>query len=388
MKRFLFFYFFIFLTLSYIHASKNDSLGVLEFRTENTVEKIKIDFTKVQKNVLFSSLIDEVLYIPLERTNTSLIGSPRKVMVNETNIYVLDPLTSRQVFVFNKDGTFKSLLGKSGQGPGTYNIPWDIYLDANDKTIEVLDGENMKINIYYSANGKYVKSIPLPHPSPAFAKIGQNYALYGHNEPNHLSIINKRGEILKTYIPNNKMRNLLLFSPFNPIGKEQSMFRMSGNNVIYSISENEATPYLVYDFGPYNFTKSYLATLPKSVQNNPHASIKNKVLRVDTHSENKSMIFFSFFLKEIRYIGLYDKGSKNVKLYRDIINDLTYKDDFYGLIFPEEHSDYFSGIVAPGHTNNELLNNYCKVKNTKSIFESFTEKNSNPLVYKVKFKRF
>lgn len=377
------------LSYFYSYAYSTDSTIILHIPIETEIKKIKVDFKKVKIGQKISSLIDLKTYTQLERNeNRTIIGSPRKVILDVKHIYVLDPLSSSQVFVFDRSGKFKFLLGGSGEGPGSYKIPWDIFIDPKNNTAEVLDGERMRIIVFNASNGKFIKSISLPHPTPAFTKLGQNYALYGNNEAYHLSIVNESGKIVKTYIPNNKTRNVLMFDHFNRLSDKNSLFRMTGTNIIYSVLENTVTPHLEYDFGPYNYTKAFASTLPEQVRDNPHASVDQKVIRIETHAESKNTIFFSFFLKGTKYFGLYDKGSENLQLHKNMINDFTFQDKFFGLLHAEKNSDFFSGIILPGHKNDLLIKKYSKNPNTTKLFNNFSEKKSNPIVYRIKFKRF
>jgi hypothetical protein len=59
-----------------------------------------------------------------------------------------------RVVKFDKDGKYLMTWGKKGSGPGEFNLPHSIDIDAN-RRLYVADRSNSRIQIF-DENGKYI----------------------------------------------------------------------------------------------------------------------------------------------------------------------------------------------------------------------------------------
>lgn len=77
-----------------------------------------IDLDKnVQKEILFSSFVDLISYIPLETTDDCLIGKIHDIIISDSIIFVLNG-EQNCVFFFNREGKFLRKIDKPGSEPG------------------------------------------------------------------------------------------------------------------------------------------------------------------------------------------------------------------------------------------------------------------------------
>ena len=103
----------------------------------------------------FSEFVDDIVYVPLETNEQSLVGSKREPPINITKNYLFvgDKM-------FHKDGRFVRQLGKIGQGPEEYTLALSIAVDEEQEEIFIHD--NKTDNIYiYGFDNQFRKKIPV-----------------------------------------------------------------------------------------------------------------------------------------------------------------------------------------------------------------------------------
>lgn len=97
------------------------------------------------------------LIIGSETDDHYFFSSLRKIIAdNDGRIYALDNKAAR-IQVYNKNGEYVETIGRKGQGPGEFSVPYNFFMDENG-IIYVLDTMARKI-IVFSDDWKYVKSI-------------------------------------------------------------------------------------------------------------------------------------------------------------------------------------------------------------------------------------
>ena len=75
---------------------------------------------------------------------------------DEGNIYVLD-IKERHIKVFNSDGRLIRIIGRKGQGPGEFQLPYTVQITAQNDVV-VWDVMIRKLH-FFSLDGEYKKSI-------------------------------------------------------------------------------------------------------------------------------------------------------------------------------------------------------------------------------------
>lgn len=126
-------------------------------------EEIKIGESEGKEEYMFSSASD-----------LAIDSSER--------IYVLD-VRDTQIKVYDRDGNFQRVIGKTGQGSGEFSRPRNIQINSNNELM-VNDSGNRKL-IFFSLQGQFIKSIHLE--TMAFLIYcdykEQYYALFYIQEP-------------------------------------------------------------------------------------------------------------------------------------------------------------------------------------------------------------
>lgn len=104
---------------------------------------------KVEEDLTTSMFAGEVQYIPLETTKESLLGNVLQTRMNDSIIVISD---RHRLLLFGRDGTFRRQIGKSGKGPGEYNLIYDFEL-YGDTVYLTSRGKNTIIR--YTLDGKF-----------------------------------------------------------------------------------------------------------------------------------------------------------------------------------------------------------------------------------------
>ena len=106
--------------------------------------------------------IDKILsiedYIKLETKENCFIGTISKLIVTDSEIIVIDKKIANSVYVFNKDGSFRTKISERGRGPQEYLVISDVFLINDDKEICITDFEHERIQVF-DCYGKYLRTI-------------------------------------------------------------------------------------------------------------------------------------------------------------------------------------------------------------------------------------
>jgi len=99
------------------------------------------------------------LDLAIQETDGILFGQLADLAANSKNmIYVLDS-DEKTVYKYTEEGRFLRRLGRSGQGPGEFQRPCSICIDAED-SLYVLDRLNRRIEVFDS-NDDYLRSVKI-----------------------------------------------------------------------------------------------------------------------------------------------------------------------------------------------------------------------------------
>lgn len=92
----------------------------------------------------------QIQYIPLETTDSSLIGYIDKLLYRNNKYYIFDK-EEKKIFVFDNNGKSIQIIRQTGQGPGEYLEPCDIDVD-NEGNIYIADWATQSILTYKAGN--------------------------------------------------------------------------------------------------------------------------------------------------------------------------------------------------------------------------------------------
>jgi hypothetical protein len=210
---------------------------------ENGVRVIKNPREALYGEITFD--LEEDLSIGNEEDKNFLFYRVRDVNIDDQgNIYVAD-MSNYRVQKFDRNGKYLQTIGRSGEGPGEFQLPTMVRLDNNPRRIYVFDGRKIDV---FDEEGKFLMSIPFRLTKDFF--IGSNKNIYISLEiesEKGMSIAfyetNSRGELIKEfgefpdhasiYIKKGKYPGL--FS--NPYGYTLHISRIDNQSYIYGYSK-------------------------------------------------------------------------------------------------------------------------------------------------------
>lgn len=304
-----------------------------------------------------SELGSAVRYIPLETTDSCLIGRNPNILLTDNHIVVF---AERNCLAFNKaDGKFIAKIGHVGEDPEAYSYSAPIY-NEEDGLLYFRRVPNLLQK--YDLLGKYCGKVEIPTPpsmptSYAFIDsllIGHYETIaMGYNERS-LLIANQKGEQIDTVpsvLPVLSEKGIQDIASINVSKgggiagiiltkfKDQSYsasivgiptlwksvgsirFKEHFTDTVYTLERNELTPYLVFDTGKWHW--------------GPEARTDSKYneerLLIGCVFETEKNVFFQcirglYTNEPETYNGIYDRKKGTTKLYlqkKGITDDLT-----------------------------------------------------------------
>jgi len=144
------------------------------------------------------------LDLAIQETDGILFGQLADLAANSKNmLYVIDS-GEKTIYKYSEEGRFLRRLGRSGQGPGEFQKPRSVYIDAKD-FIYVLDSSNRRIEVFDS-NDEYLRSIKIltfPTGNSMSLTVGDNGEFYisGYypNDDTVLCQFSPKGDLVKKF---------------------------------------------------------------------------------------------------------------------------------------------------------------------------------------------
>ena len=201
--------------------------------------------------------------IPLETSESVLMGEISKLEMNEEHIIVLDK-RMRAVWLFGIDGKFLRQLGCLGNGPKEYASLDDIYYDKNKETVWIWDRVK-QVMLEYDLSGELLNEISTAFISNIFTKTDEGFWLYYSylKNPDKNSVIlvdNEMKHLENGFFPLKESFPVSSKSEFTSWeGQEYFCFPLS--NILYSLKGTEMSPYIEFDFGAQMLPYSKIASM-------------------------------------------------------------------------------------------------------------------------------
>jgi hypothetical protein len=258
-----------------------------EFLQRIVVEAKPTDFT-------LSQVIDSISFVALETNQNALIGSITKLLVTDSNIYILDNKMTESILVFNLDGQFLLNIGHQGKGPGEFIDVEDMCVD-NKNQVVVTDYSGKKV-LFFDNKGSFIKEIKTSY------------------FPNKIGYLNRDAYVVTSFFPNGLINILTDEGRSNPLyffdnpefrAYDHSLSKGAGginftqylDDTIYSIDIDQIKPKFLIDFGDRKMTRSTYLGYPVNPIDPTLLRIIPKGIRYSPLGfyENEEFIFFYFF---------------------------------------------------------------------------------------------
>jgi hypothetical protein len=235
-----------------------------------------------------SELASDVRYVPLETTDSCLIGANPNILLLDKQIVVY---SNKECLLFNKaDGKFLCRLGHGGDDPEAYSYPVPFYNEHNEMFYFKREPEWLQ---KYDASGRYQGKLKIPTPPAMPSEFGfMDSLVIGHYNniamgyaPRALLLFNEKGEEVDTVpsllpvlskkevsdIDNINVKRLgdmmIVLTRFKDGGymagiggrtflwnsKGETRFKESFNDTAFTVRRSELAPYIVFKTGKWHW---------------------------------------------------------------------------------------------------------------------------------------
>jgi hypothetical protein len=352
------------------------------------IKQINVSFDKEKECIKMSEMVASVSYIPLITSDDVLINEIEKVVSDGGFIYVSDGLS---LYKFSSDGAFIGKIQKNGSGPDEYLSISDFLIDGNGLPW-ILSGGNKKI-MNYAWDGEVIKSFDLDIRVSRISFMNDDsMILYCGNETDNneyrLNTIDLKTKERKnsfskidthkaTYLHVGSMNHFFSF-------QNKLRFYEVFNDTVYSIENNDITPYLYLNIENKN--------IPPSFYENDYANVMDFFQSLFTHSYGYGITLFfesennyvtSYYYNKECYLNITAKNntySHNIKTIKDDIALYNYPVNLTGLTFFPDNNGLLM-VVYPHEIMDYAKENLSKEECAKIKEKiNYTSEDQNPLI--------
>ncbi|NVK85216.1 MAG: 6-bladed beta-propeller [Cytophagia bacterium] len=224
-------------------------------QTRHDFEHYQIDIHGERTNLF--DVIEHVEIIPLEETESSLLGRVETYFPTPNGIGIIDKKNSK-VQLFNNEGRYLSTINRSGDGPEEYRNLGSSVWAANDQ-IHLFSSQSRTI-LHFSLEGKYLKTTPVKYPKELSAgglipyENGYIVQLLDRSitskSGHHLMFLNEQLKDIEYAKPKLDPHPfpVNLSNRFSYLNKELIWKKLISDS-IFIIEDKKAKPFIKFDFG-------------------------------------------------------------------------------------------------------------------------------------------
>jgi hypothetical protein len=298
---------------------------------------VDIDVVEEKEDVfLLSDIIKKVRPILLEETDYALIGDIDEMQVFDGNIFVLDILIAKKLFVYDMNGKYIRQIGTVGQGPDEYMGIASFCIDSARKEIYLLDYWKNRLLKYRIEDGKLLDKIDLPQniSYSDIAYVENNiYASITHDEPdknnNLLFKIDLETGKFEEYLNakifstglNQNIRGGIIKSNYPKYSGEYT-------NTVFLCNKDGVYPYMTVKSKDWVRNGDIPAT--EDDDNIIYESIRKKerAYNIRHYFENDTCIHFEYRHRKNTYHIVYNKQTQVTYRYQSTLNDIVSRTDY------------------------------------------------------------
>lgn len=294
-----------------------------------------IPITKIESEDLFkyyklSDIVDSIQIIPLETSDSCLIGNCNKVLIDNQHIYALDNV-SNSLFIFELNGKLKRNIKRIGKGPNEY-LEIDDFCLLNNGDIAILDTRSKKI-LFINGVDLSLSEQKIPFYADAIEYLKEGYlVLNGSSREDRIIIWDyKKKERINSFIKyDEKYNSTRILKPLIRYN-DDVYYAHKFETYLERISVDKIEKCNYIDFGKYNIKgdllkKRFLGVTDIYI-NPPNTATIYK------YTETNSFVYFEFSIENLGewpFYVFYSKESKN----KIILNNASYTDDLTHYICP------------------------------------------------------
>lgn len=337
--------------------------------TQQSMEVIEmgsVSTTPKQAELSLEELNLHVDVLPLETNNSCLLGKITQL----EDVDYLWIVSERQLYQFNKQGSFIKMIGQRGQGPTEYIAVEHIQIDEQKKQIYVLDYLGRKL-LAYDYEGSCLRTWPLPEDYALNRICLQQGQLYYTSYTNSI-----RPDLYAVNLNTGKMDTISVHE--REMGQEAYagmtfVYSLHGkshlyhyfNDTVYTITQHQLTPAYLFKLGNNMFTYGQLIV---TSDYQTAESLSEPRIEISNFLDLESLILISYRVKTPRQkmgerdnrFALYDKQRQimhtDILLTNPIEKILGLASDDPVFASSDEHS-FYTFKQAFDLTDKEFLEN-------------------------------
>lgn len=328
------------------------------------VQRIIVDLTKVEPDLLMSELFSGIDYLPLNTPEGLTIGHITKIMNHEHFISFYDRARNSG-WIFDFDGNYiNEIRVPHGNGPGELMHMTDLVV-TREQQIFALGAHKI---VGYDKNGVFTDEIRLDYFAYNFtyssdedlfitsAENDLNMGLNNEHAGYNLIYVNKEGVITDSQLPIEEGRGYMRQVPPNrfPLFQDIELYSPHLIDTVYTIDRGEVFPRYVLDFGDHSLTEEVFSRRTRYGNNQfdwvdffrEEIEANRYVSGVQVFNETENVVHFRFGNGENMYNAFFNKKSGITRLGpARLINDI----DFGFVPFIYESSDNaLMAVINPG----------------------------------------
>ena len=213
---------------------------------------VSYDLNTNHRKIKLTDLIEEVEFIRLEETSSSLLGSFGDIhLVGDKIVFVGDRYKG-DIYVFSKDGEFINRINRSGLGPEEYPSIQSMWMEEDLIAVYTYQKGIKR----YKLNGDFVNSSKLNMPAVHVLRGAENYFLdmnfnaLADQSKYKLVRLNEKMDVTGKYLPFQKATagGMSTYSSlFNYKGSVG--FYRPNSDTVYLYQQNKFLPFIHFEFG-------------------------------------------------------------------------------------------------------------------------------------------
>lgn len=255
------------MTVLCLSPSCKNNRGKAAF-TADIVANVDVPESKEAFDV--EQLADFEKVIPLRTEEGAFIGEIDKLEMDDNHIVILDK-KMRTVWLFDSDGRFIRKIGCLGNGPKEYVSLDDMQFDKESGTVWIWDRVKQAM-FEYDLSGELLQEISTGFIANKFAKTQSGFWLYysylENPDNNNLILVNDQMDrLVSGYFPTKESFPVSLNSGFSS-RNGRYFFYFPLSNIIYSLDDEGANPYIEFDFGAQTLPYSKIMNMSESEYKN------------------------------------------------------------------------------------------------------------------------
>jgi hypothetical protein len=380
----------------------NNRLAKVIFTNDSLFNVIKVDLALLEKKPSkISDFTQDIEYIPLETTDSSLVGEIEKMIVWNDSLYIWDRMTE-SIFCFNSKGKFLFKIHKHGPGPEEYIRISDFDIEKETGNIYIYSDINMSILKYsskgnflnkYNTGGALISSFAVQESEKFLFYLGHvwNKQLFAKTTPVHYRFITlQNNDVLysqlkykyfDTYTKLSSLRNN--FSRYN----DTLLLTDNVQPDIYTVTDSGTLmPRYRIDFLGNSYNPSYdkeidVDKIKSATKNGEYTELTSPILETSKYILIKySRELIGSFIIRKEDGSVFNLG---YVLYDDI-NQIPINSTF----ICNDSNDCIYQKLNPDYLIRNLLKDNSKVKQSQKIRDivSSLDATDNPVIIKIKLK--